>query len=218
MVYQLPPEAKAQSEFLCQLEAVYRSFHDAGPFLFDNLFTIEMAKLAQKDPNSVSPYGAPLTNLQFALENAAGLPFWPIYSYHLLAVVRDSSGIAADGRYTITSELLSILRARVPYSIPNAMIADMFAPSCATTESPYDDKLGEVRVPVLYIGMAGGFGRFGEYTTERLGSRDITKLIVQLQPDANAADDVGHMEAFTAEHAPHLVWQPIHAWIAARAH
>lgn len=218
MVYKLPPEAADQSAFSCYVEELFRYFNDAGWYFFDNRTTIAWAKLAQTDPDGESPTTPPLTNLQFAMENAGRLYFWPLYPFHPWAVVRDSSGIAVAGRYTPTHEILENFATSPVYPIPNAMNADDFGTSCGTTDSPYDDNLGEIRVPVLYIGAAGGFGNLGEYTTQLLGSEDVTKIMVQLRPDDDAANDFGHMDPFTADQAPRLVWEPIHAWIVARAH
>jgi hypothetical protein len=159
-----------------------------------------------------------LTNFQYAMENAGALFYWPIYPFHPWAVVRDSSGIAIAGRYTQSSEILENLATLPVYPIPNRMIADMFGTCCSTTDSPYDDNLGIIQVPVLYVGAAGGFGQLGEYTSELLGSKDIIKIMIQLHPADDVANDFGHMDPLTADEAPRLVWEPIHAWIVARSH
>ncbi len=89
----------------------------------------------------------------------------------------------------------------------------MFAVSCPTIDTPYDDNLAEIKIPVLYIGHAGGFGALGEYTPDLLGSSDVTKMMIQFLSDADAANDFGHMEAFTADEAQQLVWEPMLKWI-----
>jgi pimeloyl-ACP methyl ester carboxylesterase len=214
MIYKLPPSATEQSQLSCDIVGLYRYYNDAGLFFFDNLATIAMAKLAQTDPNGISPYGPPLTNLQYALETAGGLWFWPIYPIHPWAVVRNDAGIAVDGRFTQVSDMLGNFVISPAYPIPNAMGADVFSTSCATMDTPYDDNLAKIRVPVLYVGAAGGFGALGKYTTQLVGSKDVQTIMIQLLPDADTQNDFGHMEVFTANHAPELVWEPMRRWIA----
>ncbi len=218
MPYVLPSWATDQSDFSCLVESSDREAIDSGLFFFDNFAAIDMAKLAQTDPNGLSPYQPPLTNLQYAMESAGALWFSQLYPIHGWAIVRDTSGIAIGGRYSPTSEILDNFATSPSYTIPNAMEADGFGVSCPATQSPYDDNLGAVQVPVLYIGAAGGFAGLGEYTMQMLGSKDITNLMIQLRPDDDAANDFGHMDAFTANKAPQLVWQRMHAWILAHSH
>jgi hypothetical protein len=219
MFYVLPPWATDQSDFSCAVEAMYRDYVDSyGIFFFDNFASIEMAKLAQTDPNGLSPYQTPLTNLQYAMESAGALFFWPLYPMHPWAIVRDTSGTAVAGRYSPTSEILENFATSPTYAISNAMSADEFGLSCPTTSSPYAQNLGAVQVPVLYIGAAGGMGELGEYTMNALGSKDVTKIMIRLRPADDATNDFGHMDAFTADKAPQLVWHPMHAWILAHSH
>jgi len=213
MIYKLPPSATEQIQLSCDIVGLYRYYNDAGLFFFDNFATIAMAKLAQTDPNGISPYGPPLTNLQYALQTAGGLWFWPLYPIHPWAVVRDDAGIAVDGRFTQVSDMLENFVISPAYPIPNAMSADVFSTSCATMDTPYDDNLDKIRVPVLYIGAAGGFGPLGEYTTQLLGSKDLRTIMIQLLSDADAQNDFGHMEAFTADQATELIWEPVRRWI-----
>jgi len=148
------------------------------------------------------------------LENAARLGFGPAYPFHGWAVIRDASGVAADGRYTELADIVQNSIISPAFQIPNATIADMFAASCPTLNSPYVANLDKVKIPVFYIGMAGGFGKIGEYTLSALGSKDKKAITIQLQPDDDAVNDFGHMEAFRARDAQTLVWEPIRRWIA----
>ena len=147
------------------------------------------------------------------MENAGALFFDPLYPFHPFAVVRDSSGIAVAGRYSSYADILETFIDQPTYPIPNAMNADMFGVSCQTIDSPYSSNLAEIEVPALYVDTAGGFGKIAEYTMQLLGSRDVTIITMQALPDADARNDFGHMEPFSAYQSKHLVWQPIHAWI-----
>lgn len=217
-LYKLPPEATDQIAFSCSVEATYRDAVSSGFFFFDNFGSIDMAKLARTDPNGASPYQPPLTNLQYLMENAGALFFFPLYPFHPFAVVRNGSGIAVGGRYSSSTDIVATFEIVPFYAIPNAASADGFGVSCPTSNSPYDDNLGEIRVPVLYIGAAGGFGKLTEYTTQLVGSPDITKIMMQTLPDADSQNDFGHMEPFTASQSRELVWQPLHSWIVKRSH
>jgi len=214
IVYQLPPSATGQIQFSCNVAGGYKSMNESGFYFFNNLGSISLGKLAQTDPNGISTYSSPSTNVQAVLENAARLGFWPVYPFHAWAVIRDGSGVAVDGRYTEIADIVQNSINSPAFQIPNAMIADMFAASCPTLNSPYVGNLDKVKVPVFYVGMAGGFGKVGEYTLSALGSEDKKAVTIQLQPDDDAANDFGHMEAFRARDAQKLVWEPIVQWIA----
>jgi len=213
MVYKLPSWATVQIQLFCNLAAANKSVNDAGTYFSNNLAAIAVGKLAQSDPNGISPYGPPLTNQQYLLKTAMGLPFWPAYPYHTYAVVLDDLGVPSAGRFTAAGEIADIRANAPPYPIPTAFISDMFGVSCPTIDTPYDDNLGEVKIPVFSIGQAGGFGALGQYTPDLLGSSDVTKTMIQLLSDSDAVNDWGHMEAFTAEQAQQLIWEPMLKWI-----
>ena len=88
-------------------------------------------------------------------------------------------------------------------------------------DTPYDDHLGEITIPVFYVGAAGGFGEYGVYTTTLLGSYDednsdndnVDTLIVELYPPEAEAFDYGHADLLFADNAESLVWKPIYKWI-----
>lgn len=216
IVYKLPPDAVDQSALSCGVAEFYHSVASVG--MFDNSAAIAWAQLAKTEPNGISPYDPARTNLQYVMENAGGTPFFPMYPWHPWAIVRDNSGVAVAGHYSATDEILNNYAASPFYPIPNAMDADMFSTSCSTIDSPYDDNLAQIKIPVLYIGAAGGFGRLGEYTTQLLGSDDVTRMMIQLLPNGHETDDFGHMDAFTAAQAPQLVWRPMQSWIVQHSH
>jgi biotin operon repressor BirA-like protein len=78
----------------------------------------------------------------------------------------------------------------------------------------FDDHLGDIEVPVLYVGGNGGIGSLGICTTTLLGSQDVTSLIVDLQPPAGQLAEFGHADIFLANNAQSLVWQPILSCLA----
>ena len=78
---------------------------------------------------------------------------------------------------------------------------------------PYDDHLQDIRVPVLYVGAAGGFGRNALHGLSRLGSQDVTVHLVQRLPEGYRVADYGHADLFLANDAPAQVWAPMLQWI-----
>jgi len=88
--------------------------------------------------------------------------------------------------------------------------------TCDELDVPWDDHLSEVRVPLFYVGAAGGFGTVGEYVTQIVGTRDVTSLIVRERPPEEVTLDVGHNDIFLSAAARKLFWEPMLAWI--RAH
>ncbi len=81
---------------------------------------------------------------------------------------------------------------------------DDIAIVCNCSDSPYDDHLSEITVPVLYVGGANGFGGYGIYTTTLLGSDDVTIHIVPGH---------AHVDILYADNAESEVWNPIYEWL-----
>ena len=85
---------------------------------------------------------------------------------------------------------------------------------CGAEDLPYDDYLKDVKVPVLYVGAAGGFGKYGEFTVkEQLGSKDVTVQRVGFESDADRKKDFGHADLWLAKDAQSQVWEPILKWV-----
>ncbi len=85
-----------------------------------------------------------------------------------------------------------------------AYILDDIEIVCNCSDSPYDDHLSEITVPVLYVGGANGFGGYGIYTTTLLGSEDVTIHIVPGH---------AHVDILYADNAESEVWNPIYEWL-----
>ena len=88
--------------------------------------------------------------------------------------------------------------------------------ACDEEDVPFDDHLGDVNVPVLYFGAAGGNGLHASFTTTLLGSADVTVEVVQKLTDAERPFDFGHLDILTGDEARDLVWLPILDWLEAR--
>jgi hypothetical protein len=179
-----------------------------------------LGTLATIDPNGASILGGGLTNREagllvgeatFALQG--GLE--PAPFYHFTGGVFGPQGQPAGLLYSNESDLFSFETGASTYQ-PNRELADADAATCDATDVPFDDHLGDITIPVLYIGAGGGFGEYGIYTTTLLGSSDVTSLIVNKVPATQRLIDYGHADLFLANDAEELVWTPMLEWIEAQ--
>lgn len=178
-----------------------------------------LGTLAKTNPNGATPVfpGSGLTNLQAALlVGEATFQFAnPVPFYHFVGGTFDAQGLPTGLTYTDLPAWLDFISGASPYQ-PNREVADSEAAICddpAVASVRFDDHLGEITVPVLYVGAGGGFGQYGVYTTTLLGSRDVTSRVVSLTPPADRLFDIGHADIFQARDANTLFWQPILGWI-----
>jgi hypothetical protein len=102
-----------------------------------------------------------------------------------------------------------VLRITPPFWTMQAYF-DFIAPACGDPayDPAYDDHIGEIALPVLYIGSEGAYGEYGFYTWDQTASEDITHLIVEGDQGGFA-----HADLFLAQDASTLVWQPIVDWV-----
>ena len=195
-----------------------KDYLDQGVYQVDNSVFKQIGELALSAPDAVSPFYPPLTNWQFILfvftsDDGSG---------HFLGGYFDASGIPTGLRFTDLRFFADLIHGagRPPYAAPVQAAIDIEKLFCNEVDVPFADHLGDITVPILYIGAAGGFGgKSGYYSTTLTSSRDITKFVVQLLPDDQRAYDFGHADLFWARNAERLVWQPILNWINAhRSH
>ncbi len=186
-----------------------------------------LAQLATAAPADPSPIFAGLSNRQAALlVGEATFQLFPpgtefVPFYHFAGGTFDALGLPDGLVYQNEAGFLDFLAGAAPLE-PLQVLADGDAAICGPSVTPpvpdvaFDDHLGEIAVPVLYVGAGGGFGDYGIYTTTLLGSTDVTTHVVSLLPPAQRLFDLGHADIFAAEDTETLFWQPILDWI--RAH
>ena len=174
---------------------------------------------AVADPNGPSAVVPGFNNHQaglfvgeetFALLN--GLE--PVPVYHFTGGTVDANGVPTGLLYSNEQDLFHFEIAASPYQ-PNQELADADTSTCGRQAVPFDSHLGQITVPVFYVGAGGGFGEYGLYTTTLLGSTDVTSLVVHKVPAAQRLSDYGHADLFLAGDAQQLVWQPILSWLQA---
>ncbi|MFP2913675.1 hypothetical protein ACLESD_53575, partial [Pyxidicoccus sp. 3LFB2] len=181
---------------------------------------------AETAPNAPSPLlppdvfgpgtGVP-TNRKAAIVSAAatGALLAPLKGlspgYHLFAGVPDARGLPDALVFTREAYLYEYLQRAAPYQSLNEVVeSDAWA--CGL-DVPYDDNLHRVKVPVLYVGAAGGVGRYGVHSLTLLGSQDVTVQIARTLPESARALDYGHADLFLADDARERVWQPMLQWV-----
>jgi hypothetical protein len=191
----------------------------------DNTAYAGLGTLAETDPEAESPiYGPPYTNRQASLtEGAAVFQFGGTFTpwYHFVGGVfpdDDTTQIPTGLRFTSSTRWNRFLAGGSPYE-PFKLIADTSAVTCADGSTPtFDAQLNQVRVPVLYVGAAGGFGTYGLYTLGLLGTHDAESIVVRRRPPGQEELDFGHVDLFKARDADRLVWQPIANWLLHQGH
>jgi hypothetical protein len=91
--------------------------------------------------------------------------------------------------------------------------ADTDALTCGDAPLPLDLPLSRIRVPLLLIAAAGGYGEHAVFSTTQVGSTDVTAMVIRQLPAEREAEDVGHADLLFAPDAVHLAWQPLLAWL-----
>ena len=195
--------------FMCARAASYQALYDAGQY-HEPLPLQYFAHLARTAPDEQSPFAPPgITNLQFVIIVGGG-PNFGATSIHYHAPTL--AGGLPDGFQLVTVDQWLDFLANTANYLPTLYALEWSQLLCDAEDLPYDDHLGDIVVPVLDIGGAGGFAPYTAYTASLLGSADITQIYVSTgAPDPLL--DYGHIDIFTGYNAPELVWQPIFEWI-----
>lgn len=220
MIYKLPPSEQAMKDAAYDRYLAYMSSSESGKYHSEEGVQMKsLASLADVAPDAPSSVIPGMTNKQaalFALTSTyaiATAPLQPPTSfYHYLAGTFDNNGLPSGLRYANYENVLHCALISADYQSLGEMI-DGEAIISDAVDVPYDDHLGDVVVPVLYVGAAGGMGSYGEYTQTLLGSSDKTSLIIQKELSESATLDFGHADLVWANNAPSEVWQPISQWV-----
>jgi pimeloyl-ACP methyl ester carboxylesterase len=180
---------------------------EAGKCYSDDALTLKMiAMLANTDPEGTSPFIPPLTNLQ-----AACIVLAAPYN----AGIFDSETQLPTGLQFTTLDIMSTFAEAVPpFQSINDLI-DLEALLSNKTDR-YADRLGDITIPVFYIGAAGGVGEYGQFTVDQIGSNDKTVKVVST-PDMPRELNYGHVDLLFAGNAKNEVWLPILQWLKERA-
>lgn len=169
---------------------------------------------ALSDPTGDSPFAPGFTNYQFAIFAAAvpgPLPQAP--NWHFLGGEFD--GETPTGLlYTDTERWFKLLVSLAPHQ-PTYNAVEGFGKFCKENVATIEKQLAQIRIPILYLGAAGGFGEQGIYSTTRTSSKDISIHIASKQPEELRPIDYGHADIFMADDASQMVWEPLRNWLVA---
>jgi hypothetical protein len=212
----LPPEAADTRAVFCDFAAFEDQALADGVTDSSNQFFIDIGTLARTAPDELSPIFGDRSNHD-ALALVLGqtyffAPYAPLY--HLLAPVLDDAG-EARGYAAVADDAASAWLAGATPHQSMREGADLDHLLCGDA-APITAPLSRIRVPVLYLGAAGGAGELGVYTTTQVSSADVTALVARRLPPGREAEDVGHADLLFASDAPTLAWQPLATWLAAR--
>jgi hypothetical protein len=225
MALKFAPEDEQQRQWACERYAVARQAQQAGQYEgglkgpgagIGYKLMGDLATLAPDAPTPLLPL--PLTNRQVALTAGAATftLFEPLQAavpaYHFAAGQFGAYGVPAGLTQTRERFLFHLLSQARPFQSFNEVVEGESL-QCGQEDLPYDDHLSQVEVPVLYVGAAGGYGRYGVYGTTLLGSRDVTVHMVQHLPEPGRVLDFGHADLFLADSAPEAVWAPLFQWL-----
>lgn len=192
----------------CESAAKGQEWIDNGFFQNDSgVFLMVIGQLAKFWPDDVSPFVPVFTNWEFALfAGAIDDPLW-----HFVGGEFNEFGIPTGLSFT-EPELLVDLFMSVPPYLPRQTLVDVNTAICDEVDVPFDDQLGEIAVPILAVGAAGGAAP-QPYTPSLTASQDVEQFTIQFLPDELHFLDFGHADLLTANDAEALVWQPIMDWI-----
>ncbi len=176
-----------------------------------NGFFIDVANFARTAPDDPSPYWDSTNRGLFLLalgQTYVFAPFAPFY--HLLSPILDGD-VATGLRQTSETAANAWLAHATPHeSMLEA--ADLDAQLCGT--GPIDAPLSRIRVPLYYVGAAGGVGSLGVYATTQVSSTDVTATVWALFGPERRAEDIGHADLLFGHDAPAQVWNPLARWLA----
>lgn len=204
------PEARQRS---CEIVELLEDLVAGGKFADDFRAFRSLGLLAETTPDDPSPFFPGFTNRQAALFFAASDTVFG--GYHLLGGEFDANGLPLGLLYTEELVWFRFNQAGTPFSSPYALQIDVFQVRCGEVDVPFDDHLGEITLPVLFVGSAGGLGRSGLASTEDLTGAELTAEVVAVRPPEEEAFDLGHLDPLLATDADELFWQKILDWVEA---
>lgn len=194
----------------CKDATEIKELMDNGIYQYDAgqtfIFLGSMAMNAPDDPSPIPDF-AGLTNKQVMLllgsmtfvSGNPNAPFW-----HFVG------GDLDDLFYTDFDRWLNLAVELAAYQ-PQYQLYEGAVCACDEEDVGIDDHLGEIKVPIFYLGTEGGMGTLGEYTTSLTASTDVTHYTVSV--NENRMVDYGHADIFMGRDADELVWDKLYSWL-----
>ena len=220
--YRFAPERQDLRQAAQARQQAYQAMYDSGKYVVDDgVKNKALALLATTLPDAPSLLVPGLTNQQAALSAVTATynfftpplqPYTPVF--HYLADTFDANGLPTGLQFANYNAVLQKILTSPSYQSIGEMI-DGEAIEADLPNAPYSANLGQITLPVLYVGAAGGYGDAGVYTLDLLGSSDKQSLLISLQVPEGVAVDYGHADLLWGANAKVLVWGPVANWINA---
>ena len=215
--YHFKTDCEDCRERACVYADFYQYWLDSGVYADSTgQWGRDLSRLARSAPEDSSSFYPGMTNYQAAL--AYGSSFEAEYGllpgYHLTTGEFNDAGIPTSLVNVSDDFWLDFMELWSPWTPVRSML-ELLQVACDSEDLPYDDHLGEIKVPVLYVGAGGGFGEYGLYTLSLLGSTDITSQVFDEQSaPEERLHALGHVDLFAGEQAPGWSWALIRSWVA----
>jgi hypothetical protein len=185
----------------------------AGEVDTPNDFQIAVGRNALSAPDDPSPFNPARTNrgvmLRFVGRTFGVFPATPLY--HLNAPVLEGTDVIGL-RSSPEDVVAHWLAGAAPHQSMREA-ADTDALTCGDAPLPVDVPLSRIRVPLLLIGAAGGYGNHAVFSTTQVGSTDVSTRVIRQLPPEREAEDFGHADLLFSPDAPALAWQPLLSWL-----
>jgi len=209
-------EDAADREFYCAMAQLDQASLESHKYVNDigSLFNLA-AYLASMVPDGPSPIVEGLTNWQALLFIGASTELITGQFWHMVGGYLDEYGVPSGLRFTDDQLFVAAVGTTFPPYYPVRIDFDTEQMMCGEVDTPLDDRLAQITVPILHVGAKGGFGPSAYASTTFTASRDVSTITVQRLPDSDEAMDFGHVDTVLARDAETLVWQPILDWIMA---
>ena len=214
MMHEPVPDNAQWKKNVCAGAEAIKAMLDAGMYNYpDGMGLLYMAQLALEKPEEVSaipPFDEMgLTNYQamlvagFSPAENPDTPYWHYFG-----------GTMEDGFLYADQDRFIRMGMNLNPHMPLEHLYDSYACGCDSPEheTGIDDHLGDIMLPILYLGAEGGVGTYGIYSTGLTSSRDITHHIVSM--DVDRAIDYGHADIWMGYEADELMWKYLQKWLA----
>jgi hypothetical protein len=165
---------------------------DGGTFASDFRIVADVGDLATAAPEEPSPLFPILSNADLAEWLGASVGGGAIPHFHSVGGVVDPATLVTELLYTEPAAWFSFLSGVSAFQ-PLRINLDGAGIGCDELDSPFDDHLAEIEIPVLYVGVGGAFGELGVHTTTLVASPTAarSRLPAWRCHDRNRADHCG---------------------------
>jgi len=199
-------------QFYCTSAADEYGFLGEGYSNIYNVFQLTIGIRAISFPDDPSPWDPTLTAREMMLslvgETYLYFPATPLY--HLNAPILDEEGRPAGLRYSSEDDVAQWLANAAPHQSMRES-ADTDQILCDATA--FDVPLSRIRIPLLSIAAAGGYGERTRHSVAQTSSTDKLAYVIRTLPAAREAEDFGHADLLFAEDAPLRAWLPLLLWV-----